>query len=251
MDDAVDAGVRLARRVVVVHVDEALETMDRRVLAERLLDAVHHGSPVELGPAEGELHRLPVGLGLRVVVEAQVGELRVGQLAAVSTAHLERPLREHVADLLAQVARARVEHEVHAVLGVRLDLQEMVAATQRAEADDRAVHPSALDGARDVDAHQLEHPVACQRRRLVDREAVGTSRWICQPAYAGETAVLGTGSNAAPHSTGITPCRDLKARWVAYVSAHLFDAAEGAGREAEEVVREVDRDDGRLHQVGR
>ncbi len=94
----------LDRGVVVVDVHEPLEAMDRRVLAERRLDAIHHLAPVQGGPGERERHRVPVASGILVRVEAQVGELRVGQGTPVLAIDLQGTLGEQVADLLSQVA---------------------------------------------------------------------------------------------------------------------------------------------------
>src|SRR5204863_8639996 len=57
VDDAADAGVLLAGGVVVMHVDEALKPVERRVVAKGRLDAMHHLAAVQLGPAQRARHR--------------------------------------------------------------------------------------------------------------------------------------------------------------------------------------------------
>jgi hypothetical protein len=173
MDDAAHTGVVLRSGVVVMDVHEPLEAVHGGPLPKCVLRAVHHVAPIQLGPAKGERHRVPIALGIGVLVEAEIRKLRVGQVAAGALACFERALGEDVADLLAKVAGARVEHEVNAVVLVPLDLEEVVAAAERSERNRRPIQPGPLDGARWVDSDELDQSVEPDRRLPMDRETGG------------------------------------------------------------------------------
>ena len=117
--------------MAVHRLDVALERLgDHRL--RRVDDATHHHLAVQ----RGELLR-PAD-GAHVVVEVarallEVREVAVGQIRVVPQRVLLRQLDEHGADRVADAARARMQHEPHRVLLVEADLDEVVAAAERAE----------------------------------------------------------------------------------------------------------------------
>jgi hypothetical protein len=82
----------------------------------------------------------------------------------------EGTLREHVADLLAEVPRAGVEHEEHPILVVTLDLEEVVAAAERPDRQQGAVQPTWRNRCRCLHPDQLEHSIHAHRRTAMHGE---------------------------------------------------------------------------------
>src|SRR4051812_17855541 len=95
-DDAARPRVLLDRRVVVVDVDDAVEAMYGRLLAERLFHAIHHLPAVQLCPPQRPRHRVPIRLRLRILVEPEVRELVIGERPTCHTARRERLPREQI-----------------------------------------------------------------------------------------------------------------------------------------------------------
>ncbi len=183
----VDA-VHLAFGDVVRHVVDQLHAEPLPARAEDLLegraDLVQHHLPVGEGEVAGAGHGREVLAGLRRA-ERRAGELPVGQLDPGARRHARHPAHVVGADLVAEPARAGVDHHHHLagadaegargplVEHVRddLDLEEVVA---RAEAADlrapalegpaahrrrvRAGHHAALLGVREVVLRRVPAP---------------------------------------------------------------------------------------------
>src|SRR5512134_4038157 len=127
------AVVLFALDVIVVAVDRRARYFERRQMAAHgVQNQLHHflavGARVVLRPAD----RLDVVVEvLRVLRE--VGEVRVGQANIVPLRILLRQLDEVGPDRVADAAAAGVQHRPHAIRLIEADLDEMVAAAQRAE----------------------------------------------------------------------------------------------------------------------
>jgi hypothetical protein len=131
----------------------------KQLALHRTEDRGHHQVAVRareaLGPVDGE----------HVVVEVlgalgEVREVHVGQVVNVPTHVLLREFDEVRADAVADAARATVQHDPDALRLVEADLDEVVAAAERAEV---------LGGRPAVEPRVLRDQLLARRRRRPPR----------------------------------------------------------------------------------
>ena len=125
--------VNLAIDVVVVAVDRLLRQLERRKRGAQGFQRERQDLPPILGrellgPPD---RRHVVVEGLRSF--AQVREIPVGQLPVQTKHFLSRDADEVVAELVADSARAGMQHDPDAVAFVEAQLDEMVAAAERTD----------------------------------------------------------------------------------------------------------------------
>lgn len=132
VDDDVATEMMLHGGIVVGYVDHLLEGDTRQRVGENLLDALHHELAVAVGEIDAVFHLVPVHAELsgRARQEGQADFGRHGRVPALVQGGSEAVVV--VADELAEVARAGVDHHPEVVVLILLQLDEVVAAAEGA-----------------------------------------------------------------------------------------------------------------------
>ena len=113
-------------------VDHRLKLYSLQGVCKNLLDALHHKPAVAQGEVDAEEHFLPVHLKL-LASPGQERQTDVGRYRGMPYfVKMSCNLVVVVTDLLAEVARAGVDHDPEAAFLVLLQLDEVVAASKRA-----------------------------------------------------------------------------------------------------------------------
>ena len=129
-DQQLLAEVHLLGHVVVVAVHRVREADARAEALQHILVESQHGFAVGPSVALGPEQVAPVLLHLARPGQED-GEIAIGQALVVG--QLLRPADMDFRQRLPDVARSRMQHQPDPVLGVEAQLEEVVAAAQRAE----------------------------------------------------------------------------------------------------------------------